>query len=648
MPQQRPYPRFDYSGAVQSTTSHLLKKPNEIKASKNADFRKVVGAITRRDGYEQVGQVIEHGKDGLYGGVYRYGRNNKIITGVNNTGDSAATLRYLDSDNSWRTILSDADPNTRFNCINSLDEFYVAGASDATYYPLTLIGQDLTTTRSYNVLNAPRGKFVTEFSGRLYVLNCLVNGVRYSNRAYFSSPPIGFITRIQTDQKGLLKQLRVDSVRYLKVGMVVDIYGAGTEAKKVTSLTIITVDKKNNRISFADTTIDVADNDEIWLTGRKGKLTRFWNTDYPTAQEADFFEIPIAEDSETIPDISAYGKNNGRLYIFTPDSMHKTDGANLIPVSETIGCMAQESVKNISTWMLFLHTSGVWGYNDDSGQLKLLSRPVEKYIRAIKPNSYAKVSAVTIDRVYKLAIGELMPFADPTTSTSTSSTSTSSTSSSTSSTSTSSTSTSSTSTSLSATTSTSTSSTSSSTSSTSSSTSSTSTSSTSSSTSTVPSSKEVVRLIYDFDSNVWWPEYHRREFRFQFRHRMHGYKKPYFVDETGRLWRDETGNLDGVDTIPFEVELGRDNLGVTLRKNFNSCFVDTDQAVGVQLLASVDGSEFNYLGELLKRTNEFIFKYGTEGYDINYKFTHNGNTDPPVINSDTTYWSPLEAQGAVG
>lgn len=162
------------------------------------------------------------------------------------------------------------------------------------------------------------------------------------------------------------------------------------------------------------------------------------------------------------------------------------------------------------------------------------------------------------------------------------------------------------------------------------------------------STKEVVRLIYDFDSNVWWPEYHKREFRYQFRHRMHGYKKPYFVDETGRLFRDETGNLDHYDTIPFEVEFGRDNFGNTLKKSLHSYLVDTDRAVGVQVLASIDGGNFDFLGQITQRICEFIYRYGTEGHDVNYKFTLNDNVDPPIINSDTTYWSELEARGATG
>ena len=64
----------------------------------------------------------------------------------------------------------------------------------------------------------------------------------------------------------------------LENGMRVDIYGAGTNAKKQSAITIVSVDKKNDQITFAATAINVSNNDEIWLTGTKGTLSRFWNT----------------------------------------------------------------------------------------------------------------------------------------------------------------------------------------------------------------------------------------------------------------------------------------------------------------------------------------------------------------------------------
>lgn len=659
MPTQRQYPQFDFSGAVQSATSHLLKKVNEVYSAKNAVFNEVLGSATRRKGYEQVGTTIQHGKDGLYAGVYRYGLNNKIMAGVNNSGDTAANLRFLDTGGYWTNVITDAAPNTRFNCLNSQGEFYVAGFSDNnTYYPLTLIDQTLTARRDYNVLNAPKCKFVTEFQGDVYVLGCEVNGVKYPQRAYRSSPLLGQITFVQTDQKGLLNQLRVDAVTYLKPGMQVDVYGANSNNKKVAALTIISVYRNNTGsfITFTPTTIDVLDNDELWLTGRKGKLTRFWNTDWPNIESAESIDIPVAEDSENIPEITGYGKNNGRLFMTTADSFYKWDGGNLTAVSESIGCVAPESIKNIGKWTLFFHTTGVWGYNDDTGQLQLLSKAVDRFIRAIKSTNYKFISAVTMDRVYKISIGELNNLDLETTSTSTSSTSTSSTSSSTSSTSTSSTSTSSTSVSTSSTstsfstssTSTSTTSTSSTSVSTSSTSTSVSTSTSSTTTTTSPSTKEVYRLCYDFDSNSWWVETHKREHRFQFRHRMHGYKKPYFIDETGRMFRDETTNKDHFDTIPFEVEWGRDNFGSELNKNYHSVTTDADRMEATVLMASIDGGQYKTVGQLTQKIQEHTFKFGTSGHDISYKYLYNDDGNGPIINGQITFWSPLESLGSSG
>lgn len=637
-------------------TSHLLRKRNEVKGTKNATYNAVIGAAKRRDGYEKVGRTIEHGMDSLGATIYRYGTNNKIIVGINNTAGTNATLRYLDTADYWTPFLTNAQANTRFQFLNDLDELYVAGMSDNNVYlPLTNVNSTMTTSTSHNVYTAPACRFIADYDNRLYAINCFVGGKYYPDRFYRSSPPLGAITFVQTDQKGLLLQLRVDSTRYLKVGMQVDIYGAGTEAKKQSAITIISVDKKNERISFAATSIDVSDNDEIWLTGTKGTLSRFWNTDYKTPETADWERVPPGKESR--PTFTGWGKNNNRLFLFTKNTFLKWDGANLITVSDTIGCVSHESIQNIGSWTLWLHTTGIWGYNDNTGQLKCLSRAIEPYIKAINQTNFDKTSAGVVNKVYKLSVGELMPLDSVTTSTSTSSTSTSSTSSSTSSTSTSSTSTSSTSSSTSSTSfSSSTSSTSHSTSSTSVSTTSISTSSTSSSiststsstsTTTTASSKKVIRLCYDFDLNAWWTEQHKREIRFQFNHNMNGYVKPYFTDETGRLFRDETGNLDNVDTIPLEIELGRSNFGTDQLKTYLAVLVDSENARGATLMYAIDGDRFESLGPITGNVCKITFPQGgqlIEGRDINFKIVHNEKTDPLVISGLTTYYSVTEGK----
>lgn len=647
-----PHPQLDMSGGLQVGTSHLLRKSNEVVATKNAAYNIKIGSAKRRAGYEKVFTTIEQGNDSLGFDIYRYGTNSKVICGINNPTNTAATLRINDTGDYWTILLSNAAANTRFQMLNDLDELYVAGASDNNVYlPLTNINSSLNVSTSHNVYTAPASKFIAEFNGELYAINCSVNGKSYPDRFYKSSPPLGYITAVQTDQKGLLKQLRVDSTQYLKIGMQLDIYGAGTEAKKVAGLTIISVDKKNERISFADTTIDISDNDEIWLTGTKGTLSRFWNTDYKTPETADWERVPPGKEAR--PEFTGWGKNNNRLFFFTKNTFLKWDGSNLITISDTIGCVSHETIQNIGSWTLWLHTTGVWGYNDNTGQLKLLSRSVDPYIKAINQINLGKASAGVSGQVYKLSLSELLPLESITTSTSTSSTSTSSTSTSTSSTSTSSTSTSSTSSSTSST-SFSTSSTSVSTSSTSASTSSTSLSTTSSSvststssttTTTVASTKKVIRLCYDFDLNAWWTEEHKREIRFQRNYTMSGYTKPYFTDETGRLFRDETGNLDNADPIPMEIEVGRTNLGTDQVKRFVSVLVDSENARGASLQYSIDGGSFQTLGQITDNVEKMIFPQSgqlKEGRDINYKIVHNDTGDPPVINGYTTYTNSAE------
>jgi hypothetical protein len=624
-----------------------MRKRNEVAEAVNGSFNDTIGAVKRRMGYEQVGQTIQYGNDGLYGGVFNYYQNHKVIVGINNGVGTNATLKYFNTGGYWTDIITDAPVNTRFQCTTYLDELYVAGRSDAeSYLTLQNVDSTLTPSTSRNVYGAPKTRYIAEYGGRLYAINVEINGTKYKDRVYQSSPALGAITFIQTAQSGLLKQLRVDSTKYLKTGMQIDIYGKGTEAKKVSALTIVSVDKKNNRIGFEATSINVEDNDEVWLTGRKGKLSIFWNVDHPTPEDADYLRIPAGVN--TSPEFTGWAKNNNRLFLYTKNSFMKWDGGNLVTVSDTVGCVSHESIQNIGSWTLWLHTTGVWGYNDNTGELKLLSRGVQDVIHRINQSNLSKVSAGVVGRVYKLAVGELVDDIVETTSTSTSSTSTSSTSTSTSSTSTSSTSTSSTSTSTSRTT-TSTSSTSSSTSSTSVSTTtdtttstSFSTSSTSTSTTTATTPREIIRLCYDFDMNAWWQELHIREIRFQFNHYMHGYVKPYFIDDLGYLFRDETGNTDNGISIPERIRFGRNNLGIPQSKVFHSILVDSEAARGALIQYSVDGSQFKQLGQITQDVQSFEFPQSDDlivGRDIDYQIIHNDTGDPPIINGITTYFN---------
>lgn len=127
---------------------------------------------------------------------------------------------------------------------------------------------------------------------------------------------------------------------------------------------------------------------------------------------------------------------------------------------------------------------------------------------------------------------------------------------------------------------------------------------------------------------------------------MSGYTKPYFTDDTGRLFRDETGNLDNADTIPMEVEIGRDNLGLDQTKGFMSLLANSENAEGAQIQYSLDGSSWaTFPDQITDPVQPVIFPQGgqrVEARDINYKIVHNDAGDAPVFNGITTYYTLSE------
>lgn len=126
-------------------------------------------------------------------------------------------------------------------------------------------------------------------------------------------------------------------------------------------------------------------------------------------------------------------------------------------------------------------------------------------------------------------------------------------------------------------------------------------------------------------------------------HTMNGYTKPYFLDETGRFWRDETGNLDGVDTIPFEIQMGRNNQGTGFKKNYISSIIQTEKARGANIAVSLDGGQFRQIGQVNSDVQE-IKMTGYSGRDIDFKITHNDRGDGPSFDGITTYWSLAETK----
>lgn len=127
---------------------------------------------------------------------------------------------------------------------------------------------------------------------------------------------------------------------------------------------------------------------------------------------------------------------------------------------------------------------------------------------------------------------------------------------------------------------------------------------------------------------------------------MNGFRKCYFTDENGYLFRDETGFTDANLSIPMMVDLGRNNLGTEQQKAFLSAQIDSENARGGIVQYALDGSDWQTLCQLDQDIQTVAFPQKQQlasGRDVNFKFVHNDYGDPPVFNGITVYFTIVES-----
>lgn len=449
-------------------------------------------------------------------------------------------------------------------------------------------------------------------------------------------------------------QLKLDSVRYLKPGMAIDMYKAGTDTK-LYDITILAVDKPNNTITFdplilafattdVNTTTDVitlsstsafptgtpvkvdstgtvpagltantiyyvintgsttvklatsysnaiannainitsqgtgnhrfkmsyvfGDNDEVWLDGRKGKLTMLWNVDYPTPETSEYLAIKPGTDSSNV--ISAIAKSSNRLFLWTKNSGTRWDGQNLIVFNNQVGCISHRSVANIDDdWLIWVDQKGnVRARNESSGQQENISRGVRnRYLRKLTLAQLKATSAIAYDNTYKLYLGTI--------------------------------------------------------------------------------DNENIRVCYDFDANTWSPERLGRQALMQATDDYTGVLKPYFFADNGKLYMDENGNSDDGKTIPFEAGTGRDMFGSEQMKKYTGILLITENCNGLRLQAAVDGGQMKTIGRIEGKVCYMPFpEHGDNkldrGISIDWQIKGSVEGDPPRVEGAVVYYSAEE------
>ncbi len=465
----------------------------------------------------------------------------------------------------------------------------------------------------------------------------------------------GFATWLTVNELELLNTaanldvltLEVDSARYLKVGMEVEIYKGGTDDLRYT-LQITDVDKVNDTISFlpeieyfgigdvntttdvitltdatkyptgtpiifsssntvpagltagttyysiyvSSTTIKVAtttlnatigvavnitstgtgnhrvrasyifgNKDEIWKKGRKGKLTRFWNTDYRNPEASDYIKLPATLDDNNA--ITAVGCVTNRLFPFTETAMFKFDGQNIIPLRNDVGCVAHRSIAYYDSYMVWLDSKGkIWMRNDEAGQQDIISEAIVKTMALVPDDQLPEATAVCVDDSYKLYLGQIDGLS--------------------------------------------------------------------------------LRVVYNFRTNQWSEEWWDPKQLIQLEYRYAGDAHPYWFDEKGQMWVDEVGTDDDGQPIPMEIEMGGDTFGVDELKAWKGVKIYSRAAVATKLFASVDDGDWLELGEIRKPIEAIALQNLPKGTMINFRLTSSFKGDTPQIDKITVWYNREE------
>lgn len=127
---------------------------------------------------------------------------------------------------------------------------------------------------------------------------------------------------------------------------------------------------------------------------------------------------------------------------------------------------------------------------------------------------------------------------------------------------------------------------------------------------------------------------------------MNGYTKPYFTDENGYLFRDETGLTDNGASIPMLLEFGRTNCGTEQEKIFEAVLVDSERTRTGIMQYKLNNGNWAVLGQIVEEVGELVFSQEylkKKGHDINLRFTHNSAGDPPFFNGWVVYFNNVQS-----
>lgn len=262
----------DVSGGIQVGTNWKLRKANELEDALNVRLGLKIGSAVRRFGHTLFKDTTGTTARGFFEAKYK-DETIWFLVGHNSAGTQTVVQAYRPVTDSFENVITNLPINTTVDFYFNLNEVYMAGITDAGVriqpYNITLVSGTITVSQTRNLIGAPKAAYINGRGGHIYLGNIeLASGI-YPDRIYESSPPMGAVTYIQaaqnlyttngttlngSDANTATGDLRLDSVRYIKTGMAVDVYAAGTSTK-LWDWTIASVNNATDTVTITPSTL---------------------------------------------------------------------------------------------------------------------------------------------------------------------------------------------------------------------------------------------------------------------------------------------------------------------------------------------------------------------------------------------------------
>lgn len=283
--------------------------------------------------------------------------------------------------------------SVRYIKVGDAFDIYDAG-TNTKLYDITVTAVDIALRRVY---------FTPVASTNMSAINTTTETITVGSTANY---PTG--TPVRWTTTGTLPGgLTVDTVYYVINVSGTTVRMATTLANALAGTPLVDLTSSGSGTHTMNYQYNVSDNDEVWLDGRKGQLTVFWNTDRPTPENADWTATRPGTGSSN--EITGIAKSSNRLFLFTKYSAQKFDGNVVMTFNNSIGCISQRSLANIDDdWLIWVDAKGrIHARNESAAQQEYISRGIKNTVmKYITMDNLAASSGAVNDNTYYLDLGQ--------------------------------------------------------------------------------------------------------------------------------------------------------------------------------------------------------------------------------------------------